>query len=206
MTALKWITNKAKSIRKGSKTMTWKAAIKKAGAEYRASHKAKPVKKTVKKKTVIKKPTQYKSKTTGRWKNLTDDDKEHLNDMKKYHYKLRGVDTITGNYASKRKAAPRAKHIDTKSHNVNVRVVSGVRENLDKLHKLHYNIYDLIKVNENEQRKIKQAIVFNGKLGEHFYTKPEIAIFRKQLVKLKKVHTQLKKIAREQEKAVNISK
>lgn len=91
MTALKWITNKAKSIRKGHKTMTWKAAIKKAGVEYRASHKAKPVKKTVKKKTVRRKV----------------------------------VKSITGNYASKRKSVPRAKHIDTKSHNVNVRVISG---------------------------------------------------------------------------------
>jgi len=191
MTALKWITNKAKSIRKGSKTMTWKAAIKKAGVEYRASHKAKPVKKTVKKKTVIKKPTQYKSKTTGRWKNLTDDDKEHLNDMKKYHYKLRGVDTITGNYTSKRKAASRAKHIDTKSHNVNVRVVSGI-SGLDNEQKKQLNyLYDQLRKSKGQLEilrikvKNKEKLIPFHKLLLKRYPK-YISHTRRQIVSLEK--------------------
>ena len=40
---------------------------------------------------------------------------------------------------------------------------------------------------------LKQKIVFNGRLGEHFYTKKEINIFKKEITKLKKVIIQLKK-------------
>jgi hypothetical protein len=47
---LKKITARAKQIRKRHKAMTWKAAIKKAGAEYRG--KKKPVRR---KKTVVRK-------------------------------------------------------------------------------------------------------------------------------------------------------
>jgi len=82
MKALTWITNKAKSIRKAHKSLTWKAAIKKAGIEYRASHKTKPAatkkvsKKTAKKISGHRLPV--KSRVSGR-------------------------KAITGNYKSKRK-------------------------------------------------------------------------------------------------------
>lgn len=88
-------------------------------------------------------------------------------------------------------------HKDTKSHNVNIRVMSGIKD----LEKLHYNIYDLIKMVENEKKSLTQKIVFNGKLGEAFYTKPEIQLFRKQIIQLNKRITALKKIAKEQQKA-----
>lgn len=59
-------------------------------------------------------------------------------------------------------------HKDTKSHNVNVRVVSGTKNTtLKKL--------------ENEKKLLVQSIAFNGKLGEHFYSKSEILEKKKQL-------------------------
>lgn len=102
--------------------------------------------------------------------------------------------------APKKKAAekkPDSYHKDTKSHNVNIRVMSGVKD----LEKLHYNIYDLIKMVENEKKALVQKIVFNGKLGEAFYTKPEITLFRKQIIMLNKRISALKKLAKEQQKA-----
>lgn len=88
-------------------------------------------------------------------------------------------------------------HKDTKSHNVNIRVMSGIKD----LEKLHYNIYDLIKIVEKEKKSLVQKIVFNGKLGEAFYTKPEITLFKKHIIMLNKRLTALKKIAKEQQKA-----
>ncbi len=102
--------------------------------------------------------------------------------------------------AAVKKAAPKKYtnfHKDTKSHNVNIRVMSGIKD----LEKLHYNIYDLIKMVESEKKSLTQKIVFNGKLGEAFYTKPEIQLFRKQIIQLNKRITALKKIAKEQQKA-----
>jgi hypothetical protein len=102
--------------------------------------------------------------------------------------------------APKKKAAakkPDSYHKDTKSHNVNIRVMSGIKD----LEKLHYNIYDLIKMVENEKKALVQKIVFNGKLGEAFYTKPEITLFRKQIIMLNKRISALKKLAKEQQKA-----
>jgi hypothetical protein len=111
--------------------------------------------------------------------------------------------------AAVKKASPKKKaatkkatsvHKDTKSHNVNIRVMSGIKD----LEKLHYNIYDLIKMVEKEKKSLVQKIVFNGKLGEAFYTKPEITLFRKQIIMLNKRISALKKLAKEQQKAENI--
>lgn len=80
---LKKITARAKQIRKGSKTITWKTAVKKAGAEYRAG-------KISGKKSAVKKVSKKVSKV------------------------------------SKKRKPAAARHSDQKSHNVNIRVVSGV--------------------------------------------------------------------------------
>jgi len=102
--------------------------------------------------------------------------------------------------APKKKAAvkkPTSVHKDTKSHNVNIRVMSGIKD----LEKLHYNIYDLIKIVEKEKKSLVQKIAFNGKLGEPFFTKPEITLFKKQIIMLNKRISALKKLAKEQQKA-----
>jgi len=108
--------------------------------------------------------------------------------------------------AAVKKAAPKKKtatkkassvHKDTKSHNVNIRVMSGIKD----LEKLHYNIYDLIKIVEKEKKSLVQKIAFNGKLGEPFFTKPEITLFKKQIIMLNKRISALKKLAKEQQKA-----
>lgn len=61
--ALKKITTEAKSIRRKHPNMTWKAAIKKAGAAYRA--KAKPAKRKV---GAAKKKTAPKKRAVGAYK------------------------------------------------------------------------------------------------------------------------------------------
>jgi hypothetical protein len=146
-----------------------KAAVKKAEAKKKAAPK---------KKAAAKKAAPVKAapaKTT----------------VKKYN----SITTVSG---VKKAAAKKVtgSHKDTKSHNVNIRVVSGVKD----LQKLHYNIYDLIKMVEKERASLKQKIIFNGKLGESFYTKPEIALFRKEIIKLNKRILALKKLAKEQER------
>ncbi len=87
-------------------------------------------------------------------------------------------------------------HKDTKSHNVNIRVVSGTK-----------SIYDLIHSLEDKRGKLKRYIIFNGKMGEHYYfNKEEIKNFKKEIPTLNKQILQLKKIAKEQEKLKKIIK
>jgi len=65
-TVLKKITAEAKRIRKASPRMTWQAAIKKAGAKYRASAKKSPAKKAAgKRKVATKKTATRKRKVAG---------------------------------------------------------------------------------------------------------------------------------------------
>jgi len=140
-TTLKKITTRAKQLRKRDKKLTWKNAVKKAGAEYRA-------------KKPVKAPTQYKSKTTGKWKNLTAEDKTNLKQLKKYKYQLRGIGKgpkPTGKpvvpatyprFVNKPKGQVKGvpgKHTDTKSHNVNIRVVSGTSENEAAIRDIKYH-------------------------------------------------------------------
>ena len=227
MTPLKWIVNEAKKLKKQypHRFKKWTDYVAQASAIYASKHKGKsPVGKKHKAIPVKKKAVKKKTSKVGYSKLRLKNDKELTKAIKnepdtlfpythkqrlvlaaKKHYdKLnRDIHKVSGAKKKAAKKSPaRMLHKDTKSHNVNIRVMSGLQD----LHKLHYNIYDLIKSNEIDQRKLKQNIIFNGKLGEHFYTKSEINIFKKELIKLKKIHTQLKKIAKEQEKAVKITK
>lgn len=106
MTALEKIRKTAKGLQRKNPKLKWVDAIKKASVIYNKE----------------KKPTQYKSKTTGKWKALKPEDS--VKELKKYKYQLRGV----GKKKAVAKKSPVAKsHKDTKSHNVNIRVVSGAK-------------------------------------------------------------------------------
>jgi len=104
----------------------------------------------------------------------------------------------------KKKAAPKkvakkkiGAHKDTRSHNVNIRVVSGVKELSTVRHNINTVLANLI----SERSKLKQAIVFSGKLGEPYYTAEEKKLMRKKITLLNKQILAIKKIAKEEEKA-----
>jgi len=88
-------------------------------------------------------------------------------------------------------------HKDTRSHNVNIRVVSGVKELSTVRHNINTVLANLI----SERSKLKQAIVFSGKLGEPYYTAEEKKLMRKKITLLNKQILAIKKIAKEEEKA-----
>jgi hypothetical protein len=110
MKALTWITTKAKSIRRAHKNMTWKAAIKKAGTEYRASHKAKPAPT----KKVSGKPAKKIS--------------SHRLPVKS---RVSGKKAVTGNYKSRRVLAG----IGSQSDILNKQLLTDLKDALHELGK-----------------------------------------------------------------------
>lgn len=112
MTALQVIIKEAKAIRKKSPKMEWKKAVAQASAIYASKHKGKsPVgkKKAVKKvakKKVAKKAVGKYVKTVRKGK-VTD-----------VIYKRKKIGAV--------KKSATTMHKDTKSHNVNIRVMSGM--------------------------------------------------------------------------------
>jgi hypothetical protein len=113
MTALQVIIKEAKAIRKKSPKMEWKKAVAQASAIYASKHKGKsPVgkKHAVKKKAakkVAKKKAVGKYVKTVRKGKVTD-----------VIYKRKKIGAV--------KKSATTMHKDTKSHNVNIRVMSGV--------------------------------------------------------------------------------
>jgi hypothetical protein len=109
MTALQVIIKEAKAIRKKSPKMEWKKAVAQASAIYASKHKSKsPVgkKHAVKKKAAKKKAVGKYVKTVRKGK-VTD-----------VIYKRKKIGAV--------KKSATTMHKDTKSHNVNIRVMSGV--------------------------------------------------------------------------------
>jgi hypothetical protein len=118
MTALQSIIKEAKAIRKKSPSIEWKKAVAQASAIYASKHKGKSpvgkkkvgaVKKKAAKKKAVKKHT-------------------HCGKVKSYKRKNSKVKThlrkVSGVGAVKKSAT--TMHKDTKSHNVNIRVMSGM--------------------------------------------------------------------------------
>lgn len=99
-----------------------------------------------------------------------------------------------GYEAVKRSRKVSGLHKDTNSHNVNLRIISGTKP-----------IYELIDNLLSDKAKLKQYIIFNNKLGEHYnFSREEIAKFKKQLPLITKEITQLKRIAKEQAKFLKL--
>ena len=113
MTALQVIIKEAKAIRKKMPKIEWKKAVAQASAIYASKHKGKSpvgkkktVKKVVRKKAAKKKAVGKYVKTVRKGK-ITD-----------VIYKRKKIGAV--------KKSATTMHKDTKSHNVNIRVMSGV--------------------------------------------------------------------------------
>jgi len=136
--ALQKIITTAKTLQRKNKNLSWKDAIKKASAMYRANNKPAAKKKAAKKKSVGKKPSIAKKSALSR-------------SSAKKGKKIK----------ARKKSAPRAKHIDTKSHNVNVRVISGVMSKsvvLDKLRELAADLDAFssgLKVSKEKEKQLR---------------------------------------------------
>jgi hypothetical protein len=123
MTALQSIIKEAKAIRKKSPKMEWKKAVAQASAIYASKHKGKsPVgkKKTVKK--AAKKKAVGKYVKTVRKGKITD-----------VIYKRKKIGAV--------KKSATTMHKDTKSHNVNIRVMSGMDHYPIRFSRLTNDVY-----------------------------------------------------------------
>ncbi len=70
--------------------------------------------------------------------------------------------------------------------------IKGVHsKNLVNLKNLHNEVLEL----EKQKAKLKQKIAFNGKLGEHYYTKSEINKFKKDIIAINATIRKINKIA-----------
>jgi len=177
MTALQVIIKEAKAIRKKSPKMEWKKAVAQASAIYASKHKGKsPVgkKHAVKKKAakkVAKKKAVGKYVKTVRKGKVTD-----------VIYKRKKIGAV--------KKSATTMHKDTKSHNVNIRVMSGISghamHNIDKELKQIKHLESLIRSNEiakKNTKDIKAKKAMSNSIKKY-----------KELMKEHKIHiTQLKK-------------
>lgn len=175
MTALQKIIKGAKALQKKNKSLSWKEAIQKSSKAYNAEKKP-AVKKKVVKKSVRKKVIGRKPavKKSARKKVI-----------------------------KKKPAVRKGRHTDTKSHNVNIRVMSGfknegiMREYEKALNELDYNTHFLAKekklvtefrkkgyAKENTDRN-KKIIWINALDGVMMYSN-NIKLYKKRLSELKK--------------------
>ena len=169
MTALQVIIKEAKAIRKKMPKIEWKKAVAQASAIYASKHKGKS---PVGKKKAVKKAA--KKKAVGSVKKKA---------AKKVARKRVGV---------VKKAT--TMHKDTKSHNVNIRVMSGVDTNITKqlntykgLIRYYTNNIEIFKdaIKKRKERGLTPIMVSN--------LKKDIKKFQ-SLIKEYKIHlTQLKK-------------
>ena len=122
MTALQWIIKEAKAIRSKSPKMEWKKAVAQASAIYASKHKGKS---PVGKKKVVKKAAKKvaKKKAVGKYVKTVRSGK--ITDVIYKRKKISGVK----NKAVKKTATKKASsmHKDTKSHNVRISVMSGIK-------------------------------------------------------------------------------
>lgn len=124
MSALQWIIKEAKSLRAKNPKMIWKKAVAQASAIYASKHKGKsPVGKKKAVKKVAKKKAIKRTATKKIGSKLV---------LKKNEQRL----GLTVKKAAKKKAVKKTAkkvsslHTDTKSHNVNIRVMSGVNKSV----------------------------------------------------------------------------
>jgi len=212
MTALQVIIKEAKAIRKKMPKIEWKKAVAQASAIYASKHKGKsPVgkKKAVKKVAKKKAVGNVTLKKSNRFKG---DDRYSINNDGKKHLegKLFSKETAKNIAVSLRKVKAKRKksakkigvvkkattmHKDTKSHNVNIRVMSGIFTNV--LAKIKNTYYEIDKAEKllNKYNKIirspKSELNIDNET-RNFYIKEREKL--KKYIKENKTHvTQLKK-------------
>lgn len=114
MTALQQIIKEAQAIRRKSPKMEWKKAVAQASAIYSSKNKGK--------KKVVKKVA--KKKAVGKYVKTVR--KGKITDVIYKRKKIAGVKKKAIKKTATKKAPVVSRHKDTKSHNVNIRVMSGM--------------------------------------------------------------------------------
>ena len=114
MTALQQIIKEAQAIRRKSPKMEWKKAVAQASAIYSSKNKGK--------KNVVKKVA--KKKAVGKYVKTVR--KGKITDVIYKRKKIAGVKKKAIKKTATKKAPVVSRHKDTKSHNVNIRVMSGM--------------------------------------------------------------------------------
>ena len=114
MTALQQIIKEAQAIRRKSPKMEWKKAVAQASAIYSSKNKGK--------KKVVKKAA--KKKAVGKYVKTVR--KGKITDVIYKRKKIAGVKKKAIKKTATKKAPVVSRHKDTKSHNVNIRVMSGL--------------------------------------------------------------------------------
>ena len=177
MTALQWIIKEAKILRKKSPKMEWKKAVAQASAIYASKHKGKsPVGKKHAKKVVRKKAAKKKigyskiryKQEKGITKVLkstpktlfpyTREEKLIKAGKKYYDNAAKGLSgTKIKKKVARKKATPESLHKDTKSHNVNIKVMSGLGKfSHETLAKISKQVKDL----ESLEGKVRMYTLF----------------------------------------------
>jgi hypothetical protein len=189
MTALQVIIKEAKAIRKKSPKMEWKKAVAQASAIYASKHKGKsPVgKKHAVKKKVAKKKVA-KKKLIGKT------DKKLQKGLASKGLKMpHGYDVVkrVRKVGAVKKSAT-TMHKDTKSHNVNIRVMSGISNKaMEDLKKTVQQIRTIENEILNHKLTIKQT--------KELWAKN---LLKQNIVKLKKMLQEYKDHARELKKHI----
>jgi hypothetical protein len=173
MTTLQKIVKEAKALRKKypKKYAKWTDYVKAAS----------------KKISGLDKVTKTGNKTTVHYTKKAPATKKKAAPKKAVQSSLFGV---------KKKAAPRSTHKDTKSHNVNIRVVSGVNDIANKaLQKIKQNNDSIASLKQSIARNketVKNKMAANTPFWKTWYTKHNKAM-SDYIKTLQKENTQLKK-------------
>jgi len=164
MTALQSIIKEAQAIRRKSPKMEWKKAVAQASAIYASKHKGKsPVgkKRVIKKKAIKKTATK---KAVGKYVKTVR--KGKITDV---IYKRKKIGAV--------KKSATTMHKDTKSHNVNIRVMSGVSAiNKHALHELKENLWK-----NGELKKVIPELQYLIKNPPANFTKNDINLCKKEI-------------------------
>ena len=201
MTALQWIVKEAKKIKKEypKRFAKWTDYVAQASAIYAKKHKGhSPVGKKKAKvgysklrlktdkeltKTIKNQPKELFPYT--KKQELIRAGKKYFDDMAKNIHKVSGVKN-----KKVKKSPARSLHKDTKSHNVNIRVMSGIKDSIKEIESMHNRIafnqgqleamQNMLK-HEKFDAKEKKQIMHNIKL-----VKLRISDYKKHLTSLKK--------------------
>lgn len=203
-TAIEKIQAKAKALRKSYPKAKWTDLIKKASTELKkvgaiggVSKKKKATKKAATKKTVSKRKPKVVKVLKQHGTSARAYDKRHqaLPAGRRISKSGRPYTETRSNRSDKGVllGIPKSTHKDTKSHNVNIRVMSGVNKeylaDLNKWVKLLDNKTFLLNVaNHNLKKAIKEKDTFYAGVR-----KREIALYKKQIATIKKHIASIKK-------------
>lgn len=197
MTALQWIVKEAKEIKKKypKRFSKWTEYVAQASAIYASKHKGKsPVGK--KKPSIIKKAASKVKKLVKKAKDAYYEGyNEAARKSNPLMVKKRKVGAVPKKKAAPKKVAKKAApkksvslHKDTKSHNVNIRVMSGIEtvsiNNVKYLFEQIRKAEGQFQILKDRKKKDKKLVGFDAKLFQRY--PGYIKSLKKQLTEAKK--------------------